>query len=532
MQSAKVIVVLVALSQVECAPPSIWPTHRLSPPEIWPFKQQPAAGAPLTFFTHFPGSTPAPSDVAVPAETVITESIINAGNPIPVEVLPKESSLPAEIIVQEVVEVESAPQDQVPVVFTNENVTQEVVAENVTDVPVETTTVTTAAPVRYQDTETYRAYEQFLSTWLQQASLTLNRPELLNMVTQRRQNIITPEVESPAKQSVSQSVEKSIEKVVEQVTVSESIEPQVTPIEVVSPETIEISKKTSGPLKKTPATLVTKSATDVPLLTDIDVAVESILTSVPVPSSENAVPFEPLEVTFITSDPALESQNLDIVTIPELIASELVPENPPVQENITEVEFVAEALSLQPEPVPSPVVAVHSEPLEITTKASDTALESRNLEIVATPEQIAFESLRKNSPVQEQTISEVDLVAEPSFLQPVVVPQPSFLQPVVVPQPAVVPQPVVVPQPAAVGEFVLAAESQLPESSYSKLSVSPAGTILIAPPAISPSAQPALPKPTLEPAVLETFSPQGLTYTLKYFPKQGSSFFYSHALGG
>ncbi|CAL4186293.1 unnamed protein product [Meganyctiphanes norvegica] len=540
MQSLKVLVVLVAaLSQVECAPSSILPAaHRFSPPEVVsPFKHQPAAPSPFAFFTNFPGPAPSPSEVALSANTLVVEPVIHTEVVEPVvetvvvepvidsivlepvveaevvesvvdtvvvepvvdtvivepesvaKIISKEPVLPVEFIVPEVFDIQRLPQP-LELVVTEAPVE---ITTVITAAPVEIPTVTTAAPATFQETEHYKAYEQFIKTWLQQASLTLNKPELLTMVSHKKQSIVNPN-ESPVKPSVSKSVEKSVEKVVEQVTVSESVEPHIAPVEAVSPVIDEVSKKISGPPKKTPATIVSQSSTDAPVVADIDViAVEPSLTPEPVPSPEFANLPEPLESTIIASEPTPESL------------------------------------------VPSLVVAVPSEKQEDTIVSSVNAPKSLNSEAAATPELLTSEPVPEHPSVQERTIFDFDLVAEPSFLQPVVVSQP------------------------AIKEFILAAEPQITKSSPTSLTVSPEGTIMVAsiPHATSSSSSndaiisspfdtafnsesliPAQPSPvetSPEPAqstVIESFSPQGLTYTLKYFPKQGSSFFYSHALGG
>ena len=277
-------------------------------------------------------------------------------------------------------------------------------------------------PVSPFDTETFRAYNDFLNTWLKLASVNLNRPDLLNLVN----NHGNPTTTAPI------------------AAVRESL-PAIVPEEVVEPEVIQA--EVVMPLEPE----VVDSETIVPVVSDIiepnvvEEFIEPDVTDVvePIPADAVEVPVDisvaPVEAAPETIEAVITDSDDVESSLVETTESEIISattEEPVVLDAVTEnqpqTEIIEEAPvdSVKEIPVEEEIIiteASPAEPVEVVTEAipvvkkADTAVDlapGPNVLPELTPDIISTNSIAKA--INTQNVQpENNFFQAPALLEPV-----------------------------------------------------------------------------------------------------------------
>lgn len=227
-------------------------------------------------------------------------------------------------------------------------------------------TTTTISPF---ETDTFHAYNQFLNTWLQLASVNLNRPDLLRFVNHvpARQPAVTPqEVIEPAPVPV-EIVEPVVEKIVEPM-LPEVAEPIVIEVvepvaeEIIEPEIIEIVEPVLTP------EIVEKAAA-------MEVPEEPVTESIE-PVVQELVDPEPMFIDDVAEEVAVTDAPLDFATEADIV--DIVTEAPIVEAEPT-VEPVAEVKKVEIFSEPQPTVLPELTPEIINSNAIAKSITSQNV---------------------------------------------------------------------------------------------------------------------------------------------------------
>ncbi|XP_042859852.1 calphotin-like [Penaeus japonicus] len=352
------------------------------------------------------------------------------------------------------------------------------------------------------------AYEQFINTWLQQASLTLNRPELLRFLKPIAPPSVAPTPAPEVVPAIGQSVLSAVTEPVKEVVVALE---EVVPLVAAEETPFEASLLADHVVETLNAG---SPAEDLPFVQDVVVAGEPEM--VPVPVELSPVPVESevspattseLEVIPVDAEPevvpvAAEPDVLAVAAEPEVLAVAAEPETQdvPVEAELNPVAVEPEQLfPVAAEAEVEPVGAGEAIPSLVELDAS-TVLLSTEAPIPLfplDPEPAVEEAI--NEPVP--TAKSFSSVSRTIEVAPIEEQTPVFPQGPVVPEAPVVQHARPVTNPTFPGAVFFPS--------------------VIKPVRVAPL-----------PASSGAVTTQGLTYTLQFFPTQDRShFFVSTKLG-
>lgn len=372
----------------------------------------------------------------------------------------------------------------------------------------------------YNPSATQHAYEQFINTWLRQASLTLNRPELLKLVT----SVLSPNTNVPAQPVIGESA-------ISPVVVQEPVAP-VAVFDTQVGATEEIAMPVAAdPLLAEPDYFVAEPE----LVPEVAAIPKQMMTSV-------AVEMAPDATSLAVSDV------VDIVPEPAEVAVELTPLEPVAE--LTPLEPVVEFVPLEPlaEEMPTQVVQMPvAEDTFMTPIVEEVVAES----IPSLVDQDTATVLGLSPPTPSPEPELIPEVAVEVALEPLATTLPlELLQPIAESKTVFEP----VPKKAEPESFIPTGRSFnsarnaknviLQEPAVRHQSI-PAATFVpkpLAPEAAAPVAQSPIPTfaatafPSARVPAFNLPGPittDGLAYTLQFFPTRGGShYFVSTPIGG
>lgn len=225
-------------------------------------------------------------------ESFVLTAQPKAAEPIETVVEPVNNNAQPEIVAVEPVPVEETMAVMEPVEMIQEPVE---VVQPVDPIRAIVEPIVNPAPVSPFETETYRAYNDFINTWLRLASVNLNRPDILSLVNtpqpqvniQPQQNFVPAEVIQPVETPVETITEDMFvaDPTTETILVEEAtaiaVEPQVVTEESIVPESVtEVSE---------PAPVMQQAETVIAVSEPI-VAVSEPVVEVSVPVAQEPTP--------------------------------------------------------------------------------------------------------------------------------------------------------------------------------------------------------------------------------------------------
>ncbi|ROT63270.1 hypothetical protein C7M84_018862 [Penaeus vannamei] len=341
------------------------------------------------------------------------------------------------------------------------------------------------------------AYEQFINTWLQQASLTLNRPELLKFLKPLAPAAAAAPTPAP---EVVPAIGQSV--------VSSLVEPEVAGA---LEEVIPLAAAEEAPAEPSlPADALVETQDAAPPAEERPFFQEEAEVG-PVPVELRPVPIEP-EVLAATPEPEVVLVAAEAEAVPVAVEAEAVPV-------AVEAEAVPVAVEAEPEAVPVEAEAV---PLAVEAETQGIQVGADTSLVAAQPEQLF------------PLASEAEVVLEPLVTAealPSLAEQDTSTVLLATEAPPLFPSPRN-PSPRSASR-IAPLEEQTPAAQ-------PASVVHQAAPVTNPAFPgavffPSVVKPVRLaplPASSGAVTTQGLTYTLQFFPTQDRShFFVSTKLG-